>query len=76
MPTVTIEEAQSRLPELIDQLLPGTELVITRDGKPVAQLKSLPTRKPTPRFGSAKGQLIIKDDVADDEHLKDFSEYM
>ena len=29
--TITIEEAQAKLAELIDQLGPGQELVITRD---------------------------------------------
>ena len=38
MSTVTIEEAQARLPELIDRLAPGEELVITRGKQPVAKL--------------------------------------
>jgi antitoxin (DNA-binding transcriptional repressor) of toxin-antitoxin stability system len=29
MNTVTIEEAQANLPEIIDQLTPGEELIIT-----------------------------------------------
>jgi antitoxin (DNA-binding transcriptional repressor) of toxin-antitoxin stability system len=75
MPTVTLEEAQAKLPELIDGLQPGETLVITRDAKPVARLLSEEPPKRKPRVpGSAKGTLSIIED--DDEHLKDFAEYM
>ena len=75
MSTVTIEEAQVKLPEIIDKLAPGEELIITRNNQPVAKLvgERRPVRKPRQR-GSAKGKLIIHSD--DDEHLKDFKEYM
>jgi antitoxin (DNA-binding transcriptional repressor) of toxin-antitoxin stability system len=74
MSTVTLEEAQARLPELIDHLHPGESLVITRNQKPVARLLLEESLKRKPRrAGSAKGMLtIIRDD---DEHLKDFEEY-
>lgn len=73
--TVTIEEAQARLPELIDRLAPGEELVITRNDQPVAALvgKNPPARQPR-RPGSAKGKLLIL--AEDEEHLEDFKEYM
>ena len=75
MTTVTIEEAQAKLPELIEHLATGEELVITRDQKPIARLfaEAKPIRKPR-IAGSAKGILEIL--VEDDEHLKDFAEYM
>jgi antitoxin (DNA-binding transcriptional repressor) of toxin-antitoxin stability system len=38
MQIVRIKEAQSRLPELVDSLVNGEEIVITRDDKPVAKL--------------------------------------
>ena len=38
MSVVTIEDAQVRLTDLINQLGPGDEVVITRDEKPVARL--------------------------------------
>lgn len=72
--TVTLEEAQARLPDLIDQLAAGEELVITRDNCPVAQLVGLPAEKPTPVFGRGKGKVVIVSE--DEEHLKDFEEYM
>jgi len=73
---VTIEEAQAHLPELIEQLQPGDELLITRDHQPVARLTgTTEPRKRKPRQpGNCKGMLTIVAD--DDEHLKDFAEYM
>ena len=38
MSPVTIEEAQAKLPEIIDKLAPGEELIITRNDQPVAKL--------------------------------------
>jgi antitoxin (DNA-binding transcriptional repressor) of toxin-antitoxin stability system len=76
--SVTIEEAQKSLPELIANLKPGDELIITRDKQPVAQVKAIeasPLPNGPPRSpGSAKGMLTIL--AEDDEHLADFKEYM
>ncbi len=38
--TVSIDEAQAKLKELIHQLAPGEELVITEDQQPVARIVS------------------------------------
>ena len=75
MTTVTIEEAQAKLAELIEHLPPGEELMITRDERPIARLfvEGKPARKPR-KAGSAKGLLTILED--DKEHLDDFKEYM
>ena len=72
MPTVTIEEAQAQLPQLIDMLKPGEEVVITQDNQPVAQLVPLPPPTPKSHFGICKGMLIIV--AEDDEQLADFRE--
>lgn len=74
MSSVTLEEAQAHLPELIDRLRPGEGIVIVRGTQPVAQLVSAPEAKPRPQFGNCKGMLVILQE--DDEHLKDFAEYM
>ena len=73
--TVTLEEAQAHLAELVSRLAPGQEIVITENNQPVATLTGQPARTHQPRRpGSAKGKLII---VADDEeHMEDFKEYM
>lgn len=75
MPTVTIEEAQAKLRELIDGLALGEEVIITRNQQPVAKLvgQQRLMRKPR-RPGSAKGKLVIL--TEDDAHLEDFKEYM
>jgi antitoxin (DNA-binding transcriptional repressor) of toxin-antitoxin stability system len=39
MPTVTLEEAQAHLPQIIEQLQPGEEITITDNGKALAQVK-------------------------------------
>lgn len=76
--TITMAEAQAKLPELVAHMESGEEIIITQDHKPVARLmrEQSAVRKPRkPRkAGSAKGKLIILQE--DDEHLKDFEEYM
>jgi antitoxin (DNA-binding transcriptional repressor) of toxin-antitoxin stability system len=73
--TVTIEEAQAHLAELVSKLAPGQEIVIMENNQPVATLTGQYTRAGQPRQpGSAKGKLIILAD--DEEHLEDFKEYM
>lgn len=72
MTTVSIDEAQARLKDIIARLGPDDEVVITNQAGPVARIVS--TRKKQPVFGSCKGLLTIVDD--DDEHLEDFKEYM
>jgi prevent-host-death family protein len=74
MTTVTLEEAQARLPDLIDRLAAGEELVITRDARPVAQLIGLAAEAPRPVPGRCKGMLTVV--AEDDEHLKDWEAYL
>jgi prevent-host-death family protein len=77
MTSVTIQEAQAKLPDLIHRLLPGDEVVITENNQPVAKLVS-ETTKPTPGLrpppGLGNGCLTIISD--DEEHLQDFADYM
>jgi antitoxin (DNA-binding transcriptional repressor) of toxin-antitoxin stability system len=73
--TVTLAEAQAKLPELIGSLEPGQEIVITEDQRPVAKL--IGERKPArqrPGPGLCRAMLRIVHD--DDDHLNDFAEYM
>ena len=50
MGTHSVAEAKNRLPELIDRALKGENVVITRHGRPVAELKAIPAppRRVTP----------------------------
>jgi antitoxin (DNA-binding transcriptional repressor) of toxin-antitoxin stability system len=75
MSTVTLEEAQAKLPELIAQLTPGEEMIITRNQQPVARLVRAQHAVRQPRQpGSAQGKLVIL--VEDEAHLEDFTDYM
>jgi antitoxin (DNA-binding transcriptional repressor) of toxin-antitoxin stability system len=60
MQTVTLEEAQARLAEIIDELSPGEEIIITRDDKPVATVRATqpaPARK-SRQLGTLKGTVL------------------
>jgi antitoxin (DNA-binding transcriptional repressor) of toxin-antitoxin stability system len=71
MNAVSLEVAQAHLPDLIERLQPGEEVEITKGSRTVARLVS---SRPQRVFGLGKGKLIIQKD--DDEHLKDFGEYL
>ena len=74
MATLTVAEVQSQLPQIIDRLRPGEEVVITREDRPVARLKAEATTRKARKAGNCQGMLVI---VAEDrEHLQDFAEYM
>lgn len=73
--TLSIEEVQARLPEIISSLAPGVEVVITDGHQPVAKLSGERIREQKPRSpGNCKGMITLL--VEDDEHLADFAEYM
>lgn len=72
---ISLKKAQAELPELIYNLKPGQELLITDKDRPVAKLIGQ-TATQLQRLGPGlcKGMITI---VADDEeHLQDFAEYM
>jgi prevent-host-death family protein len=48
MSTHSVAEAKDRLPELIDRALGGEDVVITREGKPVVELKPIATKRARP----------------------------
>ncbi len=75
--TVTMEEAQAKLPELLANLESGDELIITQNHQPVKRLtvsepaKQLQPRKP----GTLRGTVLyIAPDF--DAPLDEFKEYM
>lgn len=75
MSTVTIQEAQARLTDLIHRLNPGDEVVITENNQPVATLaRTVPKQQWPCKAGSAKGKIRIAPDF--DEPLEEFKEYM
>ena len=75
MTTITLHEAQLHLPELVHRLLPGEELLITDNDRPVARL-SQPLQEPprkTRQFGTLRGTVISMDRF--DDPLEEFAEY-
>ena len=78
MTIVTMEEAQANLPELIQKLAVGEEVVITENDQPVARLlASAPVLalKKTRKLGTLQGTVLFM--ASDfDAPLDDFKEYM
>lgn len=78
MTTISIQEAQAKLDELIHRLTPGAELVITENDLPVAKLVS--TEQPSeprksPKLGTQRGSVLyMAPDF--DAPLDDFKEHM
>ena len=73
--TITLEEAQAKLPELIRQLFKGDEVAITEGDLVVARIvgeRPLVGRRP----GSGLCKRMITVVADDDEHVKDFAAYM
>ncbi|HEX3068900.1 MAG TPA: type II toxin-antitoxin system Phd/YefM family antitoxin [Thermoanaerobaculia bacterium] len=77
MTTISIEEAQAKLPDLIHHLHAGDEVVITENDQPVARLVPAPSEslhKPR-QPGMLKGSVLyMAPDF--DAPLEDFKDYM
>ncbi len=74
MQQVDRDEAQSRLPELLEAALRGEEVYITGEGMVRVQLVRVETEPKRRQFGSAKGMITMSDDF--DDPLPEFEEYM
>lgn len=74
--TIPVEEAQTKLKELIDKLAPGEEVIITENRLPVAKLVGeRRAQSPRPAPGLGKGSVLHM--AADfDEPMEEFKEYM
>jgi prevent-host-death family protein len=70
MQTVTLDEAKARLPELLEEVLRGDEVVILHGNAPAAKL----VRATRPGFGSLRGQIVMAEDF--DAPLDHSAEYM
>jgi prevent-host-death family protein len=71
---IDLAEAETHLAELIQKLGSGSEILITRDGQPVARLLPASETAPDRVPGSAKGLFTVPDDF--DAPLEEFREYM
>jgi prevent-host-death family protein len=57
MSSIPLEEAQARLPQLLEQLQPGEEITITEHGQPLAQVKKVERGTWPCKAGSARGKI-------------------
>ncbi len=79
MATVSMQEAQATLPELLHRLRPGEALQITENGRPVAVVTASPRPPNEPgaprKLGSQAGSVLyMAPDF--DAPLEDMKEYM
>lgn len=77
MTTISIEEAQAKLPDLIHRLHSGDEVVITENNQPVARLVHTAAEPPqTPRQpGILRGSVVYMA-LDFDAPLEEFRDYM
>ena len=61
----SVQEAKIHLSRLIEAVLLGEEVTITRSGRPVARLVPVEPRCARRELGSAKGQFTVPDDFND-----------
>lgn len=64
MVTVSVTEAKAQLSSLLARVEEGEEILIARNGAPVARLVRARPRG-TPQFGSWKGRLTLNDSFFD-----------
>ena len=64
MVTVNVHEAKTNLSRLLARVEAGEEVVIARNGKPVARLVAL-QRRGKRQFGSWKGRIALDDSFFD-----------
>jgi prevent-host-death family protein len=62
MHRVDMNEAKNKLSALVEEVLAGDEVLITRAGKPVVRLIPFQSRKKLRKPGRWKGKLWVADD--------------
>ena len=73
MQTLTLQDAQRRLPELIAAAVSGEEVTIESNDGTIVALMLLKPMSPKPTFGSAKGLIKILDGF--DDPIEGFEDY-
>jgi prevent-host-death family protein len=63
MNAISLQDLQRDPEALLDRVEAGESLVVSRDGRPVAELRPIPSPQTTPRpFGLAAGSFVVPDD--------------
>ena len=65
MSTVNVHEAKTHLSRLLVRVEAGEEIVIARNGKPVARLVGHQSGTRVRRFGALRGRLTVDDSFFD-----------
>ncbi|MGH6943804.1 MAG: type II toxin-antitoxin system Phd/YefM family antitoxin [Geminicoccaceae bacterium] len=65
MATVSVYEARAALSRLIERALAGEEIIITRRGKPVVELRPCSGDRPRRKPGALKGKFVVPDSFFD-----------
>jgi prevent-host-death family protein len=60
--TYNLYDAKTRLSELVDRAASGEEIVIAKNGRPLARLVPIPAEKPNRSPGGWEGMVWIADD--------------
>jgi prevent-host-death family protein len=71
---VNMHKAKSSLSELVRLAESGEDVVIARNGVPVARLTRIQASKPKLPWGIYKGKMRMSDDF--DEPLEEFKDYI
>jgi prevent-host-death family protein len=75
MTQVNVHDAKTHFSKLLARVEAGEEVVVARDGKPVAKLVRLAPKLPPREPGIDKGRFVVPDTFTDpltDEELKLF----
>jgi prevent-host-death family protein len=62
METVNIYDAKTRLSQLVDKVVAGEDVVVSRNGKPLVRITRLDSGRRPIRFGVLKGKVKITRD--------------
>ena len=62
METVNIYDAKTRLSQLVDKVVSGEDVIVSRNGKPLVRITRLESTKRPIRFGVLKGKVKIARD--------------
>jgi prevent-host-death family protein len=75
--TISVEQAQAQLKDLIAGLAPGEEVILTENGEPVAKLvgeRPVRARRPAPGLGKGSILYIAPDFDETPEEFKEYTE--
>jgi prevent-host-death family protein len=62
METVNIYDTKTRLSQLVDKVVAGEDVVVSRNGKPLVRITRLDSDRRPIRFGVLKGKVKITRD--------------